>query len=375
MLITFNTKPTVMMKTTDKDKIQDKIGKLRMFNGSIRMNMQTAIDRAAELLQKYSKKTIYIICCSKPIMPFNPNVAGIDIKVLSPFSIPELSLLNQPQHSSNPIGAQSHMNLRSQSQNVASNVQGQKQPPSLSQPIPSTLQPTISNLPINPVNSSNPNVATNVQGMNNILLQNQMGMNQQGQLNMQNLSVQQLQALMAQNALQNLNTQSVSNQQPALLKMQQLNQQKLQQQMGNTNQFNLIQQQLNNHQPQFTSELQSNQFLESQQQQHQQHMARNNAITGISSASTNFGMMGMQGNMNMNNMNAMNLPFNQNTMMNQAHNSYSGSPSMVNQQRVSVWNGILAWAMNPQGMQPVEVQCAVTAIPAAAAGNNLQIDE
>jgi hypothetical protein len=134
----------------------------------------------------------------------------------------------------------------------------------------------------------------------------------------------------------------------------------MQQQMNQNNSF-LMQQQLN--QQQFMTDLQSNQFLESQQQQHQQHMARNNAIAG--NTQNTFGMMN-----NMNNLSSMNIPF-QNMMMNQVHQF--GSPNMVNQ-RISVWTGALAWVVNQPGMQPVEIQCGVTAIPAST-NSNPQMDE
>jgi hypothetical protein len=356
MLIAYNSKPTLLLKTTDKEKIQSKMSKIRMIHGMVRTNLQRAVDLASYLLGNYTKKSIVIVACSKPMLPLQFPLSGAELKVLTPYTIRELDDLNQIHKvpAGNPLGSPD-LRLKNASQ---SNIVGNQ---------------TKSHTGLNGgvvSNTSIANTTANVQAMNAMLMQNQMNSRQQ-------VPVMNTAGLVNQQTANSVN-QSTLQQIP----LQQVNQQSIpsqQQQMGsNSTNMNLLNSQLNmsqNFQQPF--DLQSNQFLESQKQQHQQHMARNNAIAG---GNSNF-LMNNMGNANLNAMsgiqlNNMNAMLAQNMMMNQQRPNMVNM-SMANQRQPSViWTGHLSWVLNTQaGMQPVEIQCGVTAMSATHQQNPTTIDD
>jgi hypothetical protein len=354
MLIAYNTKPTLLLKTTDKDKVQSKMSKIRMINGMVRTNLQRALDLAAYLLGNYSKRSITLLACSKPIMPLQFDLSGIDLKIVTPYTIGELESLNR--NSRNPPA----LNVSNATQSA---VGGNQMPPS-----------AIVNGGVG-LQSSGVNVQGNVQPKNPMMAQNQVKQNQ--------MTGRQQGSMMNAAGVPNQHAPNPGNQ-AAFQQMQmqqQLNQQTSQTQQhqmgGNTAGMSMLTSSMNMAQSfQQPFDLQSNQFLESQKQQHQQHMARNNAIAG---GNSNFLMNNMGNTMNsmsgmqMGNMNAM---LAQSMMLNQQRPNLVNMNLQNQRQPLVIWNGHFSWTLNTHSsMQPVEIQCGVSAMSATHQQNPPIIDD
>jgi hypothetical protein len=288
MLMSYNSKPTLQLKTNDKNMVISKIQEIKMLHGAIRSNLSGAMELATKVLQSYTKKNIVLLACSKPIMPFKPDTTGLHITLLLPHPIKELNCLLSNYVPSPPTHSIGLMDMTNHNQSISPNLMKHNSPienlnssPSMKQDVGPTgmtgfrsnSQPNnISMMNRNPM-SGNLGTAT-MSNLSSNTFQNNVQMNQFNQTNLlsdlQNIQGNTLSNLQAMNVAQ-MNGMGMNLFSPQML---QVNSNSQMQNQLNANQF--LQQQINNLAQQqnlqgFTNipqqMLQNNQYLDMHHQQ------------------------------------------------------------------------------------------------------------